>query len=394
MARKPKSPTPATSFWARAATVAPWVVALVPIVPALLINIEQTSDKSPAWFTLAIVGIFMAAGFTESALRSFRDRERVCGLLFALGAMVAVAANLQNALTNASHVSDGRSDARRSEITASERRTAQLSRLLIRREAQVAIAGEQPPEVLEAAIQQKIAADSRRWRATHQCTPAEITAQASKAFCAELAELKMRLGAARERDEIDRKVEALNSEDQDPVGVPSSVDPMVDRVASVLSLLDIAVDETVRGIIAAYRDWVFAVFAELSAALGPSAVLKWFSPRARPERPPETPEAASQPKQASPPKPTSHPSGDPIVGFIAAKLERCEGASMPSKEMWEAWTNYCREAGAEPGSQKAFTQRLKQWLGHRRKHNRPRWVGVRPKVDDQQKPALRVVSGL
>lgn len=65
---------------------------------------------------------------------------------------------------------------------------------------------------------------------------------------------------------------------------------------------------------------------------------------------------------------------------------------MPAGEMWALWGSYCAGVGCDPGTQKKFTTSLKQWVGHERKNNRPRWVNVKAKPLDGIKPALRVVS--
>src|SRR5690606_36335985 len=119
-------------------------------VPAIAINLESMSTRSPGWLILAVVGVLMGAGFVEAARRCFADREFGWGIIFVLCATIAVTFNLSNALTNASHVSDSHSDARQAKIETFERRSSELARLSERRKEQAKITGERPPEAIEA----------------------------------------------------------------------------------------------------------------------------------------------------------------------------------------------------------------------------------------------------
>jgi hypothetical protein len=78
---------------------------------------------------------------------------------------------------------------------------------------------------------------------------------------------------------------------------------------------------------------------------------------------------------------------DPIHAFIAAKLERHDGTSTPSGALWQLYTQHCAEAGELPMSRPVWGKAMKAWFSWEANHNRPRYIGVRPKA---AAPGLRL----
>src|SRR5258706_234452 len=130
----------------RVATVAGWIIAPLPMTSAISINIESAAGKSFGWLAAALTGVILAALFIEAARHSRAWAGRIGWL--ALG-LIFTAANFANALSNATHTSDGRSDHRKQQIQADSDRSSQRERLSQRRKAQVQLAGEDSPDAIE-----------------------------------------------------------------------------------------------------------------------------------------------------------------------------------------------------------------------------------------------------
>ena len=69
-----------------------------------------------------------------------------------------------------------------------------------------------------------------------------------------------------------------------------------------------------------------------------------------------------------------------LAAFRDGRLENIHGEDTRSTPVYDAWKQYCAEHGIEPGSQKAFCQRLQALgIGYTRQGNRPRYLNVRLK---------------
>ena len=139
------------------------------------------------------------------------------------------------------------------------------------RKEQVAIAGNATPESIEAEIRAAKAANSKLWNASFSCDPAWTTRDATRAFCATLAELEKKRAAAVRRDEIDRQLAELDAKDVE--APPSAVDSYVANMGRFIGLLGYSVDDKAKELIAASRDWLKGIGVELLAAFGPAALL-------------------------------------------------------------------------------------------------------------------------
>jgi hypothetical protein len=300
--------------------------------------------------------------------------------------------NLQNALGNASHLSDHNSDGRKAEQDAAKLRKSQRLQWSQRRKEQAEIAGERTPASLRAEIEQRKSIDAARWRSTGECDPLKITAGASREFCAAIASLQAKYGAALERDKLDAEIAKLDAASLAAGAPPASLDPFADTVAQAVALFGGSVSDAGKLVITASKDWIKAIVIELMATFGPSAVLALCRPSARREDlPAETPRPTSAQAKgtgnkgvaadaaAPPPPPSPLPLADPLHGFIALKLERCEGAILPAGAMWTLWRGYCSDAGLAEGTQRAFGLKMKQWFAWERNSNRPRYLNVRAK---------------
>lgn len=354
------------------ATLATYVVATLPVIPALLINIEQAQGKSRAWMSVAIVGVLLAPAAVEAAGRATGGRRLLCAMV----ALLLTLGNVLNAVTNATNHSDHKSDHRRAIIAGASDREKAGRRLSLRRDAQVKIAGEVPPATIEAEIGAVTAANSGRWNATEQCSATKITAEQSRTFCAEVSQLRARFAAARERDKIDGELSALGVSAKTAEPTPDVADPYAESVAALLGAAGVKVGPDGKRAITASRDWVWAVLIEVTAALGPMILLWLASGHGR--REPAVPRAAKPVPEASEPpeRAAPNPIDDPVYAFIAVAFERKRGINMRADEPWQLWLAHCAETGAKSGSQRAFGMAMKACFQWERNHNRPRYLNV------------------
>lgn len=377
-----------------------YTVAACAMIPAIVVNVDASGSAGAGWTAYAAGSIILAAGAIEAARLVGRFWA---GLALWLFAAFAIIQNVNNAMENAAHKSDHRSDHRRGAIIAAENASSQRSQWSQGRKEQAEIAGEAAVASIEADIQRTIAKDAKRWTATSECDPLKTTAKDSMAFCSEIAELKRKLGAAKKRDELDARIVALDASQVAAGRAPTSADPYVDNVAAILEAFGVKLTKDGRDRIGATRNLMKSLGLELMATFGPTIILIIFekagTPRREIEIPSEKPKATAPAphnetqKEAAPSVAAQEPQAlaaeDPIHAFVAARIDRHEGATMPAGEPWRLWLEYCTEKGIPAGSQKAFGGKLKQLIAWEQNNNRPRYLNIRAKP---AAPALRVVA--
>jgi hypothetical protein len=379
-----------------------WVV---PMVPAVRVNLDAGAQQGNTWAYAAIAFVVAAAVFIEIA----REAAAVSGrALYGFLAAFFLLMNVYNALGNvAAHSEHDRGD--RKTAMAAFRRDADQSRQWQQsRQAQAAIAGDATSESIEADIQSTKAADATRWNATGGCDVAKITAGPSKAFCATLAALAAKKAAAVKRDELDTRLATLTG--KDAAAVPESADPAAESVAHMLGLLGYTVTDDGKVLIASLRDWGKAIGVELLAAFGPSALLSLLRKIAAallgtaflgampvPQREarremgkdktvPSAPEAETPAEKPAVPV----QDGDAeIDAFIIRRIEFVAGESVPAGDLFRAWQEDCEAHGVPAGTAKAFSLRIRKRVTHDPNNKKPVYRGVRLKA---VRPLLRVVA--
>ena len=182
-----------------------------------------------------------------------------------------VSLNVLNAIGNAASHSDVARDVASSQSLKKQRLEDRRNELSQGRKEQVAIAGNATPDSIEAEIRAAKAANSKLWNASFSCDPAWTTRDATRAFCATLAELEKKRAAAVRRDQIDADLAKIDA--QDVEAPPSAVDSYVANMGRFIGLLGYSVDDKAKELIAASRDWLKGVGVELLAAFGPAALL-------------------------------------------------------------------------------------------------------------------------
>jgi hypothetical protein len=179
---------------------------------------------------------------------------------------------------------------------------------------------------------------------------------------------------------------------------PSAIDSYVANIGRFLGLLGYTVDDKAKELIAASRDWLKGIGVELLAAFGPAALLSLLTrpaghqhqaprPQPQPERKPEkakvapiVAETSENPPATIPATVASSQNADPAMDiFVARCLETVQGEFITAAAFFKAWQADCAEHGIEPGSQKAFSQRIQRRVGYDRNNGRPRYCHVRLK---------------
>jgi hypothetical protein len=375
------------------ATIAKAAICVLPIIPAVRVNLDAAAGQGEAWTIFAIGSVMAGAVFIELCLEG---RGFVKTALFALLATFFVSLNVLNAIGNAASHSDVARDNASSQIEKKGRIVARRSELSQGRKEQVAIAGNTTPESIQAQIQAAIAADAKRWQASDKCNPDAISQPLTRAFCEGIHQLEAKKAAAIKRDEIDRQLAEIDARDVE--APPAAIESYVANMGRFLGLLGYTVDDKAKELIAASRDWLKGIGVELLAAFGPAALLSLLSRPAGHQRhaPQSQPQPQRKPENAA--KATVAPivaktqenasatvaivatsQGDdaPMDAFVARRLETVQGEFITAAALYKAWQADCAEHGIEPGSQKAFSQRIQRRVGYDRNNGRPRYCHVR-----------------
>lgn len=348
------------------------IVAGFPLAPAIMVNVETAANGSLGWTLAAIGSVVMAAVFIHAA-RTARS------ILFALAGIACFAGNLQNAIINASAVSDHRATDRRMMISDASKAKAQRELWTQSRNQQAITAGNTSVAEYDAQLEHTIASDAMRWRQTEQCAADKITLNRSQEFCASIAALRGKRAAAIERDKLDRQIAEL---DDHKLPDTVTVDPYADTIVKIAAIVNVDI-KAHTDIIGRFPAITKPVILEIMATFGPTAVLAvaaylfGWQTRSAPAAPPArhiAQTATGEPTQA-----LAVPSGDLTHAFIAECLEPSPGSIMPAGEVWQLWNDWCAKRGEQTGSRKAFGTKLKTMVASEKNNNRPRYLNVRAK---------------
>ena len=398
------------------ATIAKAGICILPIIPAVRVNLDGAAGQGEAWTIFAIGSVIAGAVFIELCLEG---RGLAMSALFALLAVFFVSLNVLNAIGNAASHSDVSRDVASSQIEKKSRIVAKRSELSQARKEQAIVAGAATPESFEAEIRAAKAANSRLWSASFECDPRWITKDATREFCSGVAELEKKRAAAARRDQIDADLAKIDANDVE--APPAAVESYVANMGRFLSLLGYSIDDKAKELIAASRDWLKGIGVELLAAFGPAALLALFSrpalPASRQSQAPggaqAAPPAQRKPVEAAIAKPlpivaetgealpaaraatvaTSQGDDPAMAAFIGRRVETVQGEFIGATALYSAWKADCVAHGVEPGSQKAFSQRIQKRIGYDRNNGRPKYCHVRLKPKAEHAPLRLVVNG-
>jgi hypothetical protein len=160
--------TIAATIWQVGTTIAAATICVLPIIPAVRVNLEGAAGQGMAWTTFAIGSVLAGAVFMELALEG---RGVLRSALFGLLAAFFVSLNVLNAIGNAASQSDLSRDVASSQAEKVRRLAEKRSQMVAARVEMVAIAGNATPESLEAEAKALKAKEARLWGASFQCDP-------------------------------------------------------------------------------------------------------------------------------------------------------------------------------------------------------------------------------
>lgn len=357
-------------------------LALVWLVPALLFNVDWKGHGTWQANGAAIILILASALFIEGAVRF---RSLTLTPLCIVSALILVFVNTKAATRNLSLASEAASEAKGSEITTASHLASQRSQLEKRIAAQVQLVGWTAVDALQSGVDVAIASDASQWRVSRQCEAPN--GPITGAYCTRVAEAKAKVGAAQLRDQLQAQL--------DKVPVPAiavsatgQTDAVADSyVANVKALAGEMGFKPSDRIIKAEEALSRAFAFELVAALGPSCWLAFvdllFGAGAhvsgrRKEAKSAASKAPATDTKAAEAEPTA--SADDIDRWIADDLEECPTGSMTSKELRIMCHAWCSRAGVPKPAERDLWPRMKSRFKHDGRNNRPRYLGIKPRV--------------
>ena len=398
---KDKKPASATSHKNGRAIIFKLVIAVLPLYPAVRINLDAAQGQGSTWAVVAIGFVIFGAVCVENAVHGLRGKQVISGALWSLLGVGFLALNVMNALANVAAHSDHFRDQNRAKMVAVSDLSSQRHQLSQRRADQAKVAGEETPEAIEAEAKALKASNAKLWSNTYSCDPAWATRDAAREFCASLADLEKKKAAAVKRDQIDAQIAKLDDKAEAKGDAPSTVDSFADAMAEGFAAFGYSVDDKGKIAITRARDWGKAIGVEILAGFGPSGLLLLLlragghSPKI--ERPAPQPKPQADPGSKAAQKSAIEtvlalpaPHGDPLHSFIARRLEKHEGEMIAAGDLWKLWKEDCHDCGIDIGSQQAFGRAMKKWFAHEKNSGRPRYLNVRIKPKEQA--SLRLVS--
>lgn len=365
-----------------------YVLAPLPMVPAILINVEHAAAKGSAWTAMALGAVIGAAVSSHIAGLYLGRGQRGHAALAYVSVLVLVAYSLSNALGNASMSRDAARDTKSREMTAAATRASQASQWSQARAEHVKVAGETSVATIKAELEALIAKEARRWQSTEECTPEKITAGPSRELCAAVAGLRAKIAAAEARDELDIKLSAVQTEIAERGTGPQTTDSYADNIVTLLQMLfGIVPTDRLRDAVTAATVLLSAIAVEILGAFVPGFILS-IGFRGGSERKPAAPRPAGRTATVTALPAADAPAADQptdydahVAAFLADRLEQRPGSAMRSGEVTSLWAVYCMEKKWEQGSAAKFCQAAKKaGVVHDPNKGRPRYLGIARKI--------------
>jgi hypothetical protein len=390
-----------TVRWSTVIRIVGVLVAPLWVGPALNYNLAWGVDGM-AWENVVATILVLAGAASFAALHFVQDwSSRLLAIALGIGLIFN---NSWNALETIASAADHRIDGRKAEIVRFNAQWSARSGWSTSVDAAKAIVGDKSVGALEGELQLYLSQNARKWQATRECDPMEITR--SRDFCAEVARLRSLIETAKDRDEKAGWIREHDAANKDTVA-PTNVDPMATTVSSMLATF--GVTPTAAGLegIRHWRSFNKTVVLEAMAAVLPFLWMKIIeglvvivraaqrlnasiATRRAGRRQREVHDVADHEAQAGEqPKPKTLIFTPEFERFCADGLETGDPTwvfqATPAYQHWRAW---CHTHGAKPCSQKRFGQMMRNRFTKDRNNGYPRYLGVRAKP---KAPNLRVV---
>jgi hypothetical protein len=378
-------PSTATAIKSGAGNVLRFGLAIIPLAPAIKINLDAAAGQGETWAVVGIGFVVFGALAIENSLHAVRWRQGITATLWGVLGAGFLALNAMNAIANLATHTDHSRDENRAKMQTAADISTQRAELTERRREHVKLAGEATPESIEAEIKAAQAANSKLWQASQNCNPNWITRDVTKAFCKSVADLEAKKAAATKRDQMDVSLAKLDEKAETKGEAPSTVDSFADAMADGLSAFGYQIDEKAKLAIVRARDWSKAIGVEVLAAFGPAALLGLFLRGNAPlPMPKPLPERKSEARPAARPAPVvmseAAPALDPIEDFISRRIEKCDGAAVSADQMRALWEADCKAHGVDRKTPQLVGRRLSKLLEYDRNNGRPRYMNVKVKA--------------
>jgi hypothetical protein len=369
------------------------------LLPALVFNLDWSKGLLDPH---NIGGAGMVIGTSVIIDVILRKERFLLAVILLPVAMFFVYTNLGAAMGNLSLASAAATQAESEKIAGGSHLASQRSQLKSRIDAQVQLAGWAAVGALQAEVDKVVAEDPRQWKDSSECEAPN--GPKTGAFCTKVATAKAKVEAAKTRDELQAKFDALPAPkgDEAPKNGPQfSANPSVANKQAIARELGYDLSEQ---LILAEEAFSRALAFELLAAFGPSCWLMLIDllqhgtgaaaagvARARSFGRRKKAEPKAEPVEA--PKPVA-PAGaaDDIDRMYADEFDLVPTGVMRSKEIRPFAHAWFDRRGIDRPQENLLWQRLQAMPGVKYDPNngRPRYIGIRPK---QAAPQLRLVAG-
>lgn len=378
-------------------------LALVWVFPALYYNLDYRDGVLTGHNIVQTMMILGAALLIEASRHCERWAQSVAMVVMAL---VITFANSQVAFETISTTYEGRYEGRKHIVDQASQRASQGVAWSQSLAAAKTTVGDVPLGKLKSDLQLYLSSNARRWQATLQCNPDEI--QTSKAFCAEVARLQGLVETGTKRDELQAKLESL-SEESAKTAVPVALDAYAEGVANFLGAFGAVFSEDQKRALSSVKNVLRTVGYEGLATFGPMAHLILVdllfaagaavasaattlseNMRKKSRNVDISPGHAQPATTSTEPKPATLAADDPFHLWRGDCIEDASGEAVRSKDIIDSWKDWCARRSADPGTDMAFWNKLKN-AGFVRNPGggRPRWVNIKLKP---KRPNLHVVS--
>jgi hypothetical protein len=330
---------------------------------------------------------------TAAILEALRHRPPwPLALAGMLALVVLLYSNANTAFKALASIGEAASEAKQAKINSASQLDSQARTILARREVQVKLAGESTVGALEAQLQQLTMSEVRLWNATSQCE--DVSAKASGAFCARVADARAKIEAAKARDKIDEELASLRKESKAAGAVPTTADAYSENVASLLSvILGREMTAADKRVIRAHYEVVRAIGLELMAAVGPAfhlllvdvlqggaaGVVAAVAARRRRPTPAVKPEPASVNLRERDDAPAPADPADEYDRCIADVFETDPAGAMLAREIRPLVKVWFDKQGLGKVNEKALWARMRNHFKHDGNNGRPKYYGLKPR---------------
>jgi hypothetical protein len=380
-----------TFGWSIALRTVGWAITPIWVAPALYYNLDWVTPGA-GWENLwqSVLVAFAALCFIGLEKLEAWPSKAAAGVL----GTILVVNNCWSALDNISTSADLRIDGRKAEMALSSTQRSGRSAWSKKVDEARKTVGDTATDKLESDMQQLLSENSRKWQATKQCDPMEISR--SREFCTEYRRLEGLVKTAKVRDEYQAKIDTQDAKLESVAPPPTNADPMAATVADTFGVRP----EAVRHVRSLWKTFAIEAAAAIMPMVwiglidlliaGIAMVQRAQATKARVAGLAAKREAAAAAQPKAPAKPVEPKSTPDFDRFSADELDSGDVTwsilATPAFKLWEDW---CRARNLPACSQRRFGEMMGERFKRDRNNGYPRYLGVRQRPKG---PKLAIVN--